>query len=191
MQSPPPRSGGPGPAVSPFFSPVTARPGVLAAGGRPRPARPPGSGRTMAPRLRLVRRAPPPSQLRWPGVGGRCVAEASPRAGRSSGFPGRGGVGWGRHVLARLAPLQRLRAAPLRRQRSALLPSRGPGARSCPRPRPGFAGLSTNLCRALRWLPARSGRRRRAPGREASHGSAGTHLSGAQAASVSVGTPRL
>lgn len=66
--------------------PVPGR-GLLLA--RRSPGSPPGSGRAMAPRLQLLRRAPPPSALGRLGDPVRCAAEASPWTGRSSGFPAR------------------------------------------------------------------------------------------------------
>lgn len=65
--------------LGPAFPPFTAGPGVPTARGSPSPpALPPGCGREMAPRLRLLGRAPPPPQLRWPRDGVRCAAKASP-----------------------------------------------------------------------------------------------------------------
>lgn len=190
------------------FPPATARPGC----SQPRapPARlPAGSGREMAPRLRLVRRAPPPPPNSGRGETG-CDVRRRPRPGPalSLASPARGGTvgpGWLRGVPSGSgAPPPR--STP--RGGSPFFPSGValPLARSrrlCPRdvgpvPLPGrwqgCSGRKTNLCRrpaAWRWLPARPARRRGAPRREAPGFSAGTHLSAAQGASVSFDTPLL
>lgn len=68
---------GQGPSVQPFL-PCRRSGGAHSPGLPSPPARPPGCGREMAPRLRLLGRAPPPRQLRWPRDGVRCAAKASP-----------------------------------------------------------------------------------------------------------------
>ena len=208
------RRSGPGPSVQPS-PPATARPGMLAAPGSPSPPACrewEGDGAPPPARTESAAFPPlPPPQLRWPGDPVRCAAGASPWTGPSSRCPGQGRGGWPEVAEGRPRPARgplhrsphRAGEVPSARAASPARPPAGSG-RLCPGhvgpvPLPGLwqgcSGRKTNLCRrpfARLRLPARrAAGRRGAPRRGAAGGSAGTHLSAAQGASVSFDTPLL
>lgn len=207
------RRSGPGPSVQPSLPPPPVR-------GCSQPPAPParlpaGSGREMAPRLRLVRRAPPPCPLHPPPTPALGAGRPGAMCGRGLALDRpflpsrvRGGAvdpRWRRGVPARLAsPSAAVRTARgksffLQPRRSLVRPpAPGGSVRGDVGPVPltrlwqGCSGRKTNLYRrpaAWFWPPTRPARRRGAPRSGAPRASAGTHLSAAQGASVSFDTP--
>lgn len=183
-------SDGPGPSVQPPLQP----PPLVWWCSQPRapPARPPGSGRAMAPRLRLLRRARLPLNSGGWELG--CDARPRPRPdhwspscprareGRLAGDAG--DAGGGPRPAGRPPP-----SAPGEAPALAAL-GRCPGDKEqflfagC-----GRAARAGKLTCVGARPPRRSGRRRGEPRRGARCCSAGTHLSAAQGASVSADIP--
>lgn len=142
---------GPGPSVQPSLPPPPVwgcwQPGL------PRPACPPGSGREMAPRLRLLQTAPPPPSTPVAGRRGAMCWRGLALDWPFLSLPWRQEgplVRWGRgrgvslsHSLAGSPPLLGNPRLPERR----CCPG-GRGAGSSSRAAAGLLGRKTNLCRS-------------------------------------------